>query len=115
MTRTRILILDGSARRVRTTARGRDARSESAGWAGAHPAAFGVRLPERVDSACRLHVANEGNSRCAGATGSYGTVTEPCNHLEKFPSRMMFIDRYFRGDTPPVDAAGRSRGTTWGR
>jgi uncharacterized protein (TIGR03790 family) len=35
----------------------------------------------------------------AGATGSYGTVSEPCNHLEKFPSPMVFIGRYLRGDT----------------
>lgn len=35
----------------------------------------------------------------AGATGSYGTVTEPCNHTGKFPSPMIFIGHYLRGET----------------
>ncbi len=34
-----------------------------------------------------------------GATASYGTVSEPCNHLGKFPSPAIFMDRYLRGDT----------------
>jgi uncharacterized protein (TIGR03790 family) len=34
-----------------------------------------------------------------GATGSYGSVSEPCNHLEKFPSPAIFLDHYLRGDT----------------
>jgi uncharacterized protein (TIGR03790 family) len=34
-----------------------------------------------------------------GATASYGTVTEPCNRVEKFPSAQVFMDRYLRGDT----------------
>ena len=35
----------------------------------------------------------------AGAAGSYGTVTEPCNHLAKFPHPGIVIDRYLRGET----------------
>lgn len=35
----------------------------------------------------------------AGATGSYGTVTEPCNHLAKFPHPGVVIDRYLQGET----------------
>ncbi|MBS0375197.1 MAG: TIGR03790 family protein [Proteobacteria bacterium] len=35
----------------------------------------------------------------AGATGSYGTVTEPCNHTGKFPSPMVFLGHYLRGET----------------
>ena len=35
----------------------------------------------------------------AGATGSYGTVVEPCNILAKFPHPGMVIDRYIRGET----------------
>jgi uncharacterized protein (TIGR03790 family) len=35
----------------------------------------------------------------AGATGSYGTVTEPCNHTGKFPSPMIFLGHYLRGET----------------
>jgi uncharacterized protein (TIGR03790 family) len=34
-----------------------------------------------------------------GATGSYGSVSEPCNHPEKFPSAGIFFDHYLRGDT----------------
>jgi uncharacterized protein (TIGR03790 family) len=34
-----------------------------------------------------------------GATASYGSVTEPCAHLGKFPSPLVFLDRYLRGDT----------------
>jgi uncharacterized protein (TIGR03790 family) len=34
-----------------------------------------------------------------GATASYGSVSEPCNHLGKFPSPMVFLDHYLRGDT----------------
>jgi uncharacterized protein (TIGR03790 family) len=34
-----------------------------------------------------------------GATGSYGSVSEPCNHLGKFPSPAVFLDHYLRGDT----------------
>lgn len=35
----------------------------------------------------------------AGATGSYGTVAEPCNHLTKFPHPGIVINRYLRGET----------------
>ena len=34
-----------------------------------------------------------------GATGSYGTVSEPCNHLEKFPNPAVLFDHYTRGET----------------
>jgi uncharacterized protein (TIGR03790 family) len=34
-----------------------------------------------------------------GATASYGTVSEPCNHPGKFPSPAVFLDHYLRGDT----------------
>jgi uncharacterized protein (TIGR03790 family) len=34
-----------------------------------------------------------------GATASYGTVSEPCNHVGKFPSPSVFLDHYLRGDT----------------
>jgi uncharacterized protein (TIGR03790 family) len=35
----------------------------------------------------------------AGATGSYGAVTEPCNYPEKFPNPGIVIDRYLKGET----------------
>ncbi len=34
-----------------------------------------------------------------GATASYGTVSEPCNHLGKFPDPSVFLNHYRRGDT----------------
>jgi uncharacterized protein (TIGR03790 family) len=35
----------------------------------------------------------------AGATASYGTVTEPCNHPAKFPSPGLFLAHYLGGAT----------------
>jgi len=34
-----------------------------------------------------------------GATGSFGTVSEPCNHPGKFPNPGIFLDHYLRGDS----------------
>jgi uncharacterized protein (TIGR03790 family) len=34
-----------------------------------------------------------------GATASYGSVSEPCNHTGKFPSPTVFLDHYLRGDS----------------
>jgi uncharacterized protein (TIGR03790 family) len=35
----------------------------------------------------------------AGATGSYGTVVEPCAFPQKFPSPVIAIGRYLQGET----------------
>jgi uncharacterized protein (TIGR03790 family) len=35
----------------------------------------------------------------AGATGSYGAVSEPCNYLEKFPNPAIVINDYLAGET----------------
>ncbi len=35
----------------------------------------------------------------AGATGSYGTVVEPCNFVQKFPNPGILIPRYLQGET----------------
>ena len=35
----------------------------------------------------------------AGATASYGTVEEPCNHVEKFSRASVLIEHYLRGAT----------------
>jgi uncharacterized protein (TIGR03790 family) len=35
----------------------------------------------------------------AGATGSYGSVTEPCNFVQKFPRPNVVIERYLNGET----------------
>jgi len=34
----------------------------------------------------------------AGATASYGTVSEPCNYPQKFPQPEIVIDRYLHGE-----------------
>jgi uncharacterized protein (TIGR03790 family) len=34
-----------------------------------------------------------------GATATYGTVSEPCNHPEKFPNPGVFLYRYLQGET----------------
>jgi len=39
----------------------------------------------------------------AGASGSYGTVAEPCNLTDKFTNISMFLERYF-GGAPLIDA-----------
>lgn len=35
----------------------------------------------------------------AGATGSYGTVSEPCNHWQKFPNPEVLVKHYLAGNT----------------
>jgi uncharacterized protein (TIGR03790 family) len=35
----------------------------------------------------------------SGATGSHGTVSEPCNHLQKFPHPQIFLQQYLQGVT----------------
>ena len=35
----------------------------------------------------------------AGATGSHGTVSEPCNHLQKFPHPQLLLGHYLQGAT----------------
>ena len=35
----------------------------------------------------------------AGATASYGTVSEPCNHLQKFPHPQVALLRYLQGSS----------------
>jgi uncharacterized protein (TIGR03790 family) len=35
----------------------------------------------------------------AGATASYGTVSEPCNHWQKFPNPLVLLKHYLSGET----------------
>lgn len=35
----------------------------------------------------------------AGATASYGTVSEPCNHWQKFPNSAVLLQHYLTGET----------------
>ncbi|MEY4735925.1 MAG: hypothetical protein RL302_244 [Pseudomonadota bacterium] len=43
----------------------------------------------------------------AGATASYGTVSEPCNHLQKFPHPQVLLLNYVQGATA-IEAYWRS-------
>ena len=43
----------------------------------------------------------------AGATASYGTVTEPCNHLQKFPHPQVLLLHYLQGASA-IEAYWRS-------
>ena len=43
----------------------------------------------------------------AGATASYGTVTEPCNYWQKFPQPTVLLSHYLRG-TSAIEAYWRS-------
>ncbi len=36
----------------------------------------------------------------AGATASYGTVSEPCSHWQKFPNPTVLLRHYLQGDSP---------------
>jgi hypothetical protein len=35
----------------------------------------------------------------AGATASYGTVSEPCNHWQKFPNPTVLLKHYVQGNS----------------
>jgi uncharacterized protein (TIGR03790 family) len=35
----------------------------------------------------------------AGATASYGSVSEPCNYWQKFPNPSVLLRHYLQGDT----------------
>jgi uncharacterized protein (TIGR03790 family) len=43
----------------------------------------------------------------AGATGSYGTVVEPCNYTTKFPNTTVVLSHYYRGE-PLIEAYWKS-------
>ncbi len=48
----------------------------------------------------------------AGATASYGTVSEPCNHLQKFPHPQLVLLHYLQGSTA-VEAYWKSVAWPW--
>jgi uncharacterized protein (TIGR03790 family) len=35
----------------------------------------------------------------AGSTATYGTVSEPCNHWQKFPNPLVLLKHYLHGET----------------
>lgn len=48
----------------------------------------------------------------AGATASYGTVVEPCNYTQKFPSPKVMMQHYLAGETL-IEAYLEKRGLAW--
>jgi uncharacterized protein (TIGR03790 family) len=71
------------------------------GAAGDHLTSFGGMLTGPSG-----HSTDGGNGQMsalkwleAGASGSYGTVVEPCNHPAKFPNPGLLLAYYRRGDT----------------
>jgi uncharacterized protein (TIGR03790 family) len=63
------------------------------GAAADHLTSYGGVLSGRGDQMSALEWLE------AGATGSYGTVVEPCNILGKFPDPSIMIPRYTKGET----------------
>jgi uncharacterized protein (TIGR03790 family) len=57
-----------------------------------HLTSFGGRLTDSSQMSSLLWLE-------AGATGSYGTVVEPCNITAKFPDPGLLLTYYLRGDT----------------
>ncbi len=45
----------------------------------------------------------------SGATASYGTVSEPCNHVQKFPHPQVLLQHYLQGSTA-IEAYWKSVG-----
>lgn len=66
-----------------------------------HLTSFGGQL---MDGAGQMSVLEWLES---GATASYGTVSEPCNHLQKFPHPQVLLQNYVQGATA-VEAYWRS-------
>lgn len=58
-----------------------------------HLTSFGGKLTETSGQMSSLRWLE------AGATGSYGTVVEPCNFPQKFPNVAILLDRYLQGAT----------------
>jgi uncharacterized protein (TIGR03790 family) len=55
-----------------------------------HVTSFGGQIPTSGQMSAAAWLA-------AGATGSFGTVVEPCNYTNKFPDTRVLLRRYFRG------------------
>ena len=68
--------------------------------------AMGGRRPGRPPDVLRRRswAASPGRSTAldwiaSGATASHGTVSEPCNHLQKFPHPQWLLLHYLQGST----------------
>jgi uncharacterized protein (TIGR03790 family) len=66
-----------------------------------HLTSFGGQLLDAHDQMTALDWLE------AGATASYGTVSEPCNHLQKFPHPQVLLLNYLQGSTA-IEAYWRS-------
>jgi uncharacterized protein (TIGR03790 family) len=62
------------------------------GAVGDHLTSFGGDL--KLDNPSRITQWTE-----AGATGSYGTVSEPCNYWQKFSNPQILLSHYLAGET----------------
>ncbi len=62
------------------------------GAVGDHLTSFGGDL--KMDNPSRITQWTE-----AGTTGSYGTVSEPCNYWQKFTNPQVFLSHYLAGET----------------
>ena len=60
-----------------------------------HLTSFGGKL-ERTEGSGQMSAIEWLES---GATASYGTVSEPCNHLQKFPHPQLLLLNYMQGST----------------
>jgi uncharacterized protein (TIGR03790 family) len=58
-----------------------------------HLTSFGGRLTDPLGQTSALAWIS------AGATASYGTVSEPCNHLQKFPHPQLLLLHYAQGSS----------------
>ena len=92
-----ILVQTGLARLA-----GLDEVDWAPGGLGDHLTSFGGRM-----------LADNGQSTVlewidSGATASHGTVSEPCNHLQKFPHPMWLLLHYLQGGTASRGPIGRA-------
>ena len=82
-----LLVVTGAA-----TLTGMDSNRFVPGAIADHLTSFGGRLTDSSQTSALAWLK-------AGATGSYGTVMEPCNLPQKFPNPVVVLERYLRGDT----------------
>jgi uncharacterized protein (TIGR03790 family) len=72
---------------------GMDKVNWAPGGIGDHLTSFGGRLLDQNGQSTVLEWID------AGATASHGTVSEPCNHLQKFPTSIWLLLHYLQGST----------------
>jgi uncharacterized protein (TIGR03790 family) len=63
------------------------------GGLGDHLTSFGGALSAQTGQTTALEWI------ASGATASHGTVSEPCNHLQKFPHPQVLLLHYLQGST----------------